>query len=221
MTGVVTILLAAGAGRRMGGPKALLAWPRFDAKGRVVVDRPLAIAHAEARLDAESAAVLIVTRKPLVAALLRYVRPGIDLLSSDAPDALGPAGSLAFAVSRLPPTNRVIVTPVDTIPVSAETVARLCARLDAEPTLLAVRPSYEGHAGHPVVLRPDALDRYRAADPPPLRDHLRDLGDRAVVEEVDDPDVLVDLNTPVDAVSALARFGGPATLGLIPRFLKS
>ena len=106
---VVTVILAAGAGKRLGGPKALLVWP--GPKGE---ERPLAIAHAEERLAAESRHVLVVTRKPTMLALLRFVRPGVDLLASDAADDLGPAGSLAFAVPRLGDAEIVIVTPVDT-----------------------------------------------------------------------------------------------------------
>ena len=51
-------------------------------------DRPLAIAHAEMRLASESKQALIVTRGAYIPALFGYVRPGIDLLASDAADDL-------------------------------------------------------------------------------------------------------------------------------------
>ncbi|MGK3986694.1 NTP transferase domain-containing protein [Sorangium sp. So ce136] len=208
---VITIVLAAGTGKRLGGPKALLAWPAAT-KGRA--ERPLAIAHAEARLEAESARVLVVVRSSVFHALLAHVRPGVDLVSWTAPDDLGPAGSLAVAAPRIGDADAVVVTPVDVPPASAATVARLLARLDAGASSgappLAVRPRYLGRGGHPVVLRAEALQRYLEADPPPLRDHLRALGDRCVDEEVDDPGVLHDLNVPVDVIRVL---GGP------PRFL--
>lgn len=213
---VVTVILAAGAGSRMGGPKALLVWPataaarpRGPAAKSAGAERPLAIAHAEERLAAESQHALIVTKKALFGALLARVRPGIDLLISNAPDSLGPAGSLAFAASRLPETDYVLVTPVDLPPANPDTVERLLARLDADPALLAARPSYKGRAGHPVALRPAALDRYKEPNPPPLRDYLKELGDRCVEEEVTDASVLLDLNTPADAA---------AVLGALPRF---
>jgi hypothetical protein len=60
------------------------------------------------------------------------------------------------------------------------------------------------------VLRLAALEAYRSGSPPPLRDHLRALGDRVVDEEVDDPQVLADLDTSADVVRLL---GAP------PRFL--
>jgi CTP:molybdopterin cytidylyltransferase MocA len=206
MKPVVTVVLAAGTGKRLGGPKALLAWP--EGKQREV---PLAIAHAEARLAAESARVLVVTRRPVIGVLLGYVRPGIDLLASDAPDELGPAGSLAFAAARLGDAAAVVVTPVDTPPARAETVAALLARLEADPALLAVRPVYKGRAGHPVALRRAALGRYGAPEPPALRDHLRALGAALGDVDVADPAILVDINTPADVMGilrTLPRFVG-------------
>jgi CTP:molybdopterin cytidylyltransferase MocA len=204
MNRILSIVLAAGDGKRLGGPKALLAWPSPSGK-----DRPLSIAHAEERLAAESAEVLIVTRKTMIPALLGYVRPGIHLLSSDAAADLGPAGSLAFAVSRLPEGDLILVTPVDTQPARAETVRAMVTRLVAEPQLLAARPSYHGRGGHPVVLRRAALDAYKTAAPP-LRDHLASLGDSVAVVEVSDPTIVLDLNTPADVMGVLRA---------LPRFL--
>lgn len=201
--GVVSVVLAAGRGARLGGPKALLLWSSPEPGAP---ELPLAIAHAEARLAAESDRVLVVSRRPIVNALLGYVRPGIDLLSSDAADELGPAGSLAFAVSKLEGARAVLVTPVDTPPARADTVARLLERLDrGDPALRAVRPRYQGRAGHPVVLHPSALEPYRKASPPPLRDHLRTLGAACADVDVDDRTVLVDLDSPPDVMSLLGR----------------
>lgn len=204
MNRLLSIVLAAGDGKRLGGPKALLAWPSPSGK-----DRPLSIAHAEERLAAESAEVLIVTRKTMIPALLGYVRPGIHLLSSDAAADLGPAGSLAFAVSRLPAGDLILVTPVDTQPARAETVRAMVACLDADPRLLAARPSYHGRGGHPVILRRAALDAYKTAAPP-LRDHLAALGDAVAVVEVSDPTIVLDLDTPADVMGVLRA---------LPRFL--
>lgn len=211
MSRVVTVVLAAGVGKRLGGPKALLAWPSGKGGDRPL---PLAIAHAEERLAAESERVLVVTRKPTMVSLLGYVRPGIDLLASDAADELGPAGSLAFAVPRLGEIDIVVVTPVDTPPAKADTVARLIAALEADPTRLAARPVCRGRAGHPVALRPAGLARYVAAggpSPPPLRDHLQTLGAACAAVDVIDPTVLLDLNTPAEVMG---------TLGSLPRFFK-
>ena len=154
--------------------------------------------------------MLIVTRKTMIPALLGYVRPGIHLFSSDASADLGPAGSLAFAVSRLPPGELILVTPVDTQPARAETVRALMDRLTAEPRLLGAKPSYHGRGGHPVLLRREALEVYKSGSPPPLRDHLHTLGDRVASVEVSDPTIVLDLNTPADVMGVLRA---------LPRFL--
>jgi molybdenum cofactor cytidylyltransferase len=254
MNKIISVVLAAGNGARLGGPKALLAWPGptkgalegpanagsrpmsegpANAGSRPMSEgpanagsrpmsseRPLAIAHAEARLAAESARVLVIARSAVIQALLSYVRPGIDLVSSSAADDLGPAGSLAAAAARLGDSDAVLVTPVDVPPARGETVARLLARLSPGGAAaeglpggapLAVRPIYRGRGGHPVVLRPAALRRYLEPDPPPLREHLKSLGELYVNEEVDDPAVLFDMNVAVDVIRLL---GGP------PRFMR-
>jgi molybdenum cofactor cytidylyltransferase len=198
-SGVVTVVLAAGAGNRLGGPKALMLWPAAGG------DRPLAIAHVEERLAAESERVLVVIRKPLFVPLLPFLHPGVDFLVSDAPDDLGPAGSLAAAVPKLGDAALVLVTPVDTVPARADTVARLVDRLRHDASVVAARPVYQGRPGHPVLLRRATLDRYTQPSPPPLRDHLRGLGAACAGVEVADPAVLIDLNTPADVMGAIKR----------------
>jgi CTP:molybdopterin cytidylyltransferase MocA len=204
----VTVILGAGDGKRLGGPKVLLAWPSPVGKGGKEV--PLAIAHAEARLGAESQRVLVVTRKAMMKPLVRHVRPGLDLLASDAAAELGPAGSLAFAAPRLADAAMVVISPVDTPPAKAETVKRLVERLAADPALLAARPVYKGKGGHPVVLRRAALEVYSRPEPPPLRDHLKALGAAVADVEVNDPAILIDLNTPSDVMGLLRT---------LPRFI--
>jgi CTP:molybdopterin cytidylyltransferase MocA len=207
MSGRVTsIILAAGGGKRLGGPKALLLWPAGKGPESPRAGKrelPLAIAHAEARLASESERVLVIARGPVIRALLGHVRPNLDLIVSDMADDLGPAGSIAVAVKRLEDAPLVLITPVDTPPARPETTARLLARMDEADAPLAVRPRAGGRAGHPVLLRPEALDAYRSASPPVLRDHLRALGPRCVEVDVDDPAVRIDLNTPADVMGLL------------------
>lgn len=210
MTRAVTVVLAAGTGKRLGGPKALLAWPSPASSPAARKDVPLAVAHAEARLSAESERVFVVTRNPVMKRLLKHVRPGLDLLASDAADELGAAGSLAYAAPRLGDAEIVVVTPVDAPPAKADTVAKLLAALSADASKLAARPVYKGRAGHPVALRRAALDRYAEPEPPPLRDHLRALGEAVADVDVNDPAVLLDLNTPADVMGLLRT---------LPRFL--
>lgn len=78
------------------------------------------------------------------------------------------------------------------------------------PPPLAIVPRFQGRRGHPVVLGPEALARYREAAPPPLRDHLRSLGDRAVALDVDDPWILEDLDFAHQTATLLRFTGAPA-----------
>ncbi|HZF54793.1 MAG TPA: nucleotidyltransferase family protein [Polyangiaceae bacterium] len=206
MSRITSIILAAGGGKRIGGPKALLLWPAgkgSESPRSGKRELPLAIAHAEARLASESGRVIVIARGPVIRALLSHVRPNLDLVVSDMDDDLGPAGSIAVAARRLGDAHLALITPVDTPPARAETVARLLARFDEADAPLAVRPRSGGRAGHPVLLRAEALEPYRSLAPPVLRDHLRSLGPRCVEVDLDDPSVRIDLNTPADVMGLL------------------
>ncbi|MEZ4301711.1 MAG: NTP transferase domain-containing protein [Polyangiaceae bacterium] len=205
MPDVVTIVLAAGQGTRLGGPKALLLT-------RDGLDtRPLIEVQCRERRAAESQRVLAVLR-PDTAALVgdRVRAAGGEVVISVAPDALGPAGSLAAAAAHLgaDPTRAVIVTPVD-IRAAPTTPPALLAALEAPasaaPLPFAVVPRFAGRKGHPVAMLPEVLARYRVPEPPPLRDHLRSLGDHLHLLDVTDPHILEDLDRP-DQTDLLARF---------------
>jgi CTP:molybdopterin cytidylyltransferase MocA len=189
---VSAIVLAAGAGTRMGGPKALL----------LVDGEPLARVHARRLRDAGCAKVVIVTRPELVAA---FAGDG-TAVASTAPD---PAGSLAVGLAVLAsvdPEEILLVTPVDAWPARVETMTRLIERVVAGAD--AATPSYRGRGGHPVAIRMRALGGGEGA-PRPLRDVLAALGEARVRVEVDDPAVTADLDTPEDVVAAT---------GAAPRF---
>lgn len=222
MKNIISIVLAAGRGTRLGGAKALLLWPFANAGAPIQPftqrkqdkearsELPLAIAHARTRLGAESERVLIVIRSPMFRALLPYVSPGIELISSSAPDELGAAGSIAAAVQNLGQAKAAFIVPVDTPPTSPKTTQKLLAALDADtadpPQLLAVRPRCSGRPGHPILLRAQALNPYKnQASPPILRDHLRALGTACADIDTDDPLVLRNLNTPEDFMSLWAK----------------
>jgi CTP:molybdopterin cytidylyltransferase MocA len=172
------VVLAAGAGERMGGPKALL----------VIDGELLARAHARRLREAGCAHVVIVTRAELAH---RFEHDGQVAVSS-APD---PAGSLAIGLRALAPSPEdiVVVTPVDAWPGRVETIALLVAAVRDGAD--AATPSRAGRGGHPVAVRARVLE---ADVPRPLRDALADLGPLRVRLEVDDPGVAIDLDTPDD-----------------------
>jgi CTP:molybdopterin cytidylyltransferase MocA len=179
----VCLVLAAGVGRRIGGPKALLGWEGV----------PLAAAHAQARAK-DCGAALVVTRGS-IAEVLQRCCPWVAVLLSTEPDELGPAGSIAAAVrsGALDGAEQVVVTPVDVPPGSTQVVEALCAALGGAQ---AARPWVGDRPGHPVACRAELLRRHYASAAPPLRDVLAGLGAQCARVQVNDPDCLIDFDTP-------------------------
>lgn len=142
MTSVVGVLLAAGAGRRFGGPKALAR----DDDGTswllrsVQALRPCTEIVVVLGAEAERAAALL----PMSVARIR---------ADDWAEGMG--ASLRAGLSALPPTSHdaALVSLVDLPDVDAAVVARLVAAVTG-PDVLA-RSSYDGVPGHPVVIGRD------------------------------------------------------------------
>lgn len=162
----VGVLLAAGDGVRMGGPKALLR----------VKGEPLVRLHVRRLFESGCDSVVVAVR-PEVAPLLSSMR--VTVVASRCVD---PAGSLALCVEALPVQTRVVVVQlVAMLPVQVETHQRLVRALDEGA--LAASPRFRGVGGHPVVARREVFDGY---DGRPLCDVLDSLGAARVRLEVDD-----------------------------------
>lgn len=190
---VAGLVLAAGAGRRFGSPKALLT----RADGRRYVD------HAVASLrDAGCNPVVVVVgaagesvRDLLAAAPVRIV---------DCPTwSQGMGESLRAGLAALDglACETVVVTLVDLPDVGSDVVARLVAAAsDSGPSAL-VRAAYKGRPGHPVVLGRDHWSGIRemAEGDRGARDYLAthphrtvECGDLATGRDVDTPQDLMD-----------------------------
>ncbi|GEL22586.1 hypothetical protein PSU4_15400 [Pseudonocardia sulfidoxydans NBRC 16205] len=181
------LLLAAGAGRRMGGPKALV---QLDG-------RPLVLRAVDVLRAAGCAPVVVV-----VGAAADEVR---TLLPADvtAVEAVGWAdgmgASLRAGLAALEPlagVDTAIVHLVDLPGVTAAAVARLADAADDAPAALA-RAAYDGRAGHPVLLGRDhwAAVSASATGDAGARGYLAGNSDVALVEcgDVAEPD---DVDTP-------------------------
>jgi molybdenum cofactor cytidylyltransferase len=196
---VVGVVLAAGDGVRMGGSKALLTL-----EGTSSVE-----AHA-VRLREAGCRRVVAAVRPKALETLGVVKQA-RLVVSRATDQ---AGSLAVALheERLLPDDIVVITPVDAAPSGQATLERLIAEVTGGA--LAATPRFEGKSGHPLVCRRKVLDVYldKAATYPPLRDVVRALGSARSRVDVNDPRVVVDLDTPDDVVALTGeppRFVGP------------
>lgn len=173
------LLLAAGRSRRMGRSKALLphgagTW----LEAQVVALRAQGLSHG----------CLVVGE----AAPYRTLAESLDLELRVNPDPeSGPFASLHLGLEGC--LGAVFVSPID-VPLTHR-LGRLWEALgEAE----AAQPAYQGRPGHPVLLSVGLVARLRALDPrdPAARlDHLLQ-GARTVRVELDDPRILLNLNTP-------------------------
>ncbi len=144
---VVGLVLAAGAGRRMGLPKALLT----DAEGRAMtglaVDGLLAAgcSHVTVVLGAEA---------DRARALLGARTDGRCRVVVAEDWAEGMGASLRGGLAALPSASAVLVTLVDLPDVGVPVMRRVLERwrADGAGQDALVRATYDGNPGHPVLL---------------------------------------------------------------------
>lgn len=157
------LLLAAGAGRRMGRPKALVSY-----RGSLLVESAADVLRA-----AGADPVIVVLGAAGAEVRERAALPGCILVDNpDWPSGMG--SSLRVGLESLPNNGitAVLVLPVDVPGVTAEAVRRVAAL--AGPAVLA-RAGYAGVPGHPVLLGRDhwAGARESATGDVGARDYLR------------------------------------------------
>ncbi len=176
----------------MGKPKLLLPWRGTTLLGRLI-----------GSLRQGGADRLVLVARPEDSALADWAADaGIDLTVN--PDAdrgmlssiwCGLAALGAAAVAQV--AEALLVCPADHPAVRPETVAALLARLRAG-ALLAV-PTHEGRRGHPLAIAPrlvtEILDLDLAVG---LRQLLERRADALAELPVDDPGVVLDIDTPED-----------------------
>jgi len=185
---IVAVVLAAGAGRRMGGPKALLrgAGESFLARAGRLLARPgvasvvAVIGHQATRVAAEAAVpagVDLLVNPAYETGMLSSIRVGLDEAEARGADA-------------------VLLHPVDHPLVAPDTVDRVVSAL-CGGAVIAV-PTHGGRRGHPGGFARAAWGAVRAASP--------DRGARAVLAEhpdwvvhvPGDPFCVAGIETPAD-----------------------
>ena len=181
------MILAAGAGRRYGGPKALVTF-----QGSLLVQRA-----AETLAEAGCAPIVVVVGAE--AQRVRAAAPGLDY--ADNPDwATGMASSLraGLAALRDSPAEAAVVLLVDMPGVTPAAVRRITA--DTTPQSL-VMGGYGDRRGHPVLLGRDhwAGVAATASGDRGARDYLRAHHDQVRVVPVADIADDFDLDTAEEA----------------------
>ena len=190
------ILLAAGASSRMGRAKPLLDWG----------GRPLVVAQVAA-LEAAGCAPVIVVLGARAAAVRRAL-PASARWTTNLAWREGRAGSIRAGARAVPAhTGRVVAASVDQ-PCSAAAVRRTIEALAADPEARIAVPRHGGRNGHPPVFDGSLLAELREVNErgEGLREVRRRWREATIFVEVDDPLVLVNLNTAADYERGV--FGG-------------
>lgn len=138
---IAGIVLAAGAGQRIGRPKALLA---TSTSGETFVQRACGVLRAGGVDD------IIVVVSPAIAARVRELEPAARVLVNDDP-ARGQLSSLQLALAELPEAaEAAAVLPVD-VPLVAPATVRALVQRWVSKRLRVVRPTNGERHGHPVI----------------------------------------------------------------------
>jgi CTP:molybdopterin cytidylyltransferase MocA len=206
-TKVAAIVLAAGEGRRIGGPKALLEVPPWQPAGAArvpLVSRILSVLSLGG------------VERPIVVtgAAAERVAPEVRAAGGEAVEnpgwRSGQTWSLKAGLRALPPDAAAfLIHPVDHAFTRPEDVRALLDawRLHADPAHAILRPVHAGRDfGHPVLFAAGYAPEFLALDDGvPANTIYRRHRDRVLVVPVDNPLIAKDLDTPAD----LEAFGLP------------
>ncbi|MET9231198.1 nucleotidyltransferase family protein [Lentzea sp. NPDC003310] len=191
---VAGLLLAAGAGRRFGSPKALV-----PLHGRLFVDSAAGLLRA-----AGCDPVVVVLGARAAEVRDQAVLDGVTVVDNPHWET-GMGSSLRTGLHAVGVADAVVVLPVDTPGVTVAALHRLIAL--AEPNALA-RATYHGEIGHPVLIGSGhfAGVTASAAGDQGARDYLK----AHTVRHVECGDVAdgADVDRPEDLDAIRPRSGG-------------
>lgn len=198
---LAAVVPAAGLSRRMGREKILLPFG-----GGTVLERVLTTLAA-----AGVAEPVVVLRPDLPEAAEAVRRAGARAVLNPHPER-EMLLSIRMGMADLPPdTGAFYVWPADHPAVAVETI-RLLARAGG-PGRVAL-PVHAGRRGHPALVGAELIPAIAAISPGRgLRDLWRTSSEVLVEVPVDDPGVLLDLNTPEDYERWMGRPGNGEAQG--------
>src|SRR5215471_12765401 len=184
---IAGIILAAGASRRMGRPKALLPY-----RGETFLNRLIRIAGQAAEQ------IVVVVGPPYAEQIREQAIAGASFVTNPAPGR-GQLSSLQVALAALPPdADGFFFIPVDCPAVSEETIGRLAAAFARrDPGTLFVIPRYGGRRGHPVfAARSIASEILALPAEAQARDVVHGHVSQTLYVDVDEPGILADIDDP-------------------------
>jgi molybdenum cofactor cytidylyltransferase len=181
---IAAVILAAGASRRMGSPKALL-----DYRGETFLNRLVRVLGNECN--------------PIIAVLGYHAeviraqaRGKVQFVVNPDPER-GQLSSLQTGLAAVPQdVEGFLFTPVDSPAIRETTLKQLVVRFqNKKPQTQFVIPRYEGQRGHPVFAVPSLLAEFLAL---PLTAQAKDIVhayvSRTEYVDVDDPGILADID---------------------------
>lgn len=193
-TRAVAVILAAGRGTRIGGPKALLT-----IEGETFVGR---LARTLARTRVDSVLAVVAGDAPAVREAARAA--GIEAVLNPRPEE-GMLASLLLGLDAADArrADAVLVHPVDHPLVAPATVDRVLDALD-EGARIAV-PSHGGRRGHPAGFLRSVWDEVRAASPATGAVEVLRAHPGWVVHVEGDPGAVSGIDTPADYARLVPR----------------
>ena len=192
---IAGLILAGGASRRMGTPKALLKFQNETFLDRMIrlfsnVSNPVIVvlghqsSQIRSGIDRSAAAIFTVNPDP-ERGMLSSLQCGLQLLPAE-PEA-------------------IMFTPVDHPNLQPATLETLVAQFQAQRTPVIV-PTYDGQHGHPVCIARQLANELLALPPAAMASDVihKYVGQTSYIE-VNDPAVTTDVDDPEAYAGLLAQ----------------
>jgi molybdenum cofactor cytidylyltransferase len=178
------LILAAGESKRIGSPKALL-----KINSETFVERIAGIMRTAGIQN------IVLVAGTHYEEIRKNVK-GITVVFN-AEHSLGQFSSLQTGLRQIPKqTEFVMVWPVDLPLVRKETIASLVAAAEIKKDPITV-PIYHTRKGHPVIYSAETITKILSMEPAHTAKELFEVFEgRIALTDVDDPAVLIDIDTP-------------------------
>ena len=191
---IAGLILAGGASRRMGSPKALLRY-----EGETFLDRMIRLFSGVC----EPVVVVIGHNADTIRAGLEC--PGGAIFAVNPDPERGMLSSLQSGLAMIPPSaDALMFAPLDHPHLQPSTLTKLASKFAAEHAPVTV-PVYAGEHGHPVCISRALIDELmRLPVTAMASDVIHRYAGQTCYFEVDDPAVVTDIDDPAAYASLVA-----------------